>query len=308
LALNSHAQDSPGNVPSAATNSVGLRDDSQQANGPNAVVTIDPNQLMLLAVHQSVWGPAMTYKVHQQTQSFGQNVVVSGEYKTAGGGSGQFRYSARVSCGETITDLLQVSDGRLMYTQVGKDSHKRVDIDQIRNALGNAIHQAVHRPETSLYLAIGGQPELLRNLYHRYRWYKAVVKKINGVDVWQLVGKLRTNPPSIAGNTDLDTQSMAPLAPESNVPTEVILTLGRSASLPYFPYQVDYLRRVTHKDGTPSTLELVSRVSHSDPIPTTISDKDFLFKVQDSVEQIDNETPLYRPRSRSTELTPVSIK
>ncbi|MEQ1826016.1 MAG: hypothetical protein ABL921_08715 [Pirellula sp.] len=264
-----------------------------------SVVTIDPNQLLLHAIHQAVWGPAMTYKVHQQVHAYDQDVVVSGEYKTAGGGSGQFRYTARISSGETTVDTIQVSDGRLMYTQMGsKEPPKRVIIDQIRNDLGNAIHQAANQPEMSIYLAIGGQPELLRNLYHRYRWYKAMAKQVNGIDVWQLVGKLRTERPKIAGNTELDAMSMSPLPADSSVPTEVILTLGRSASLPYFPYQIDYLRRIHSKDGEPASLKLVSRLSHSDPVPTNVSEKDFFFKVLDSVDRIDNDTATYRPLSK----------
>lgn len=266
---------------------------------PNEVVTADPNQIVLNAIYQSVWSPAISYKVYQHTHAYDQDVFVSGEYKTAGSGSGQFRYTARISSGATIIDTIQVSDGRLMYTQVGtNEPPKRVEIDQIRNDLGNAIYQANTRPEIAIYLAIGGQPELLRSLYHRYRWYKAVAKKIDGIDVWQLVGTLRSEPPKIAGNAPLDIAAMNPVTPEMQVPTEVVLTLGRSSSLPYFPYQVEYLRTTKGPDGRTSNLERVSTLIHSEPTPTTVTEKDFLFKVQDSIARIDNETATYRPQSK----------
>lgn len=273
------------------------------------VVTTDPNQLVINAIHQSVWGPPISYKVHQSTHAYDQDVVVSGEYRSVGGGTGQFRYTARISSGETTIDTIQVSDGRLMYTQIGsKESPKRVIVDQVRQALGNAIHQASERPEISIYLAIGGQPELLRNLYHRYRWYKAVARKVNGIDVWQLVGKLRTEAPKLAGNAPLDNQAVSPPPANSSLPTEAILTLGRSASLPYFPYQIDYLRRIKGADGKPSSLELVSSIVHSEPSPATLSEKDFFFKDQDIVGSIDNDTATYLPTSPIAGQLPSSLK
>ena len=261
------------------------------------VVTIDPNLLVLKAIHQSVWGPPLGCKVYQRSHAFDQQVIVSGEYKSNGLGTGQFRYTARVSSGETTLDTVQVSDGRLMYTQVGLDEPpRRVNLDKVRQSIGNAIHQAGERPEVSVYLAVGGQPELLRNLYHRYFWYKAVTGQIRGVDVWQLVGRLRTEPPKLIGNSSLDAQNMVRPEPSSNLPTEVRLTLGRSASTAYFPYMVEYFRRIKRQDGQPDAIELLSVLEHSEfNTAVTIVDKDFVFKVQDTVDKIDDETAIYLP-------------
>ncbi len=261
------------------------------------VVTMDPNQLVLNAIHQSVWGPAFACKVYQSSHAFDQQVIVSGEYKTSGLGTGQFRYTARVSSGETTLDTVQVSDGRLMFTQVGLDeSPRRVNLDQVRQLLGNSIHQAGERPEVSIYLAVGGHPELLRCLYHRYFWYKAVTGQIRGVDVWQLVGRLRTEAPKLVGNAKLDQQTIGIPQTGSNLPTEVRLTLGRSASAAYFPFMVEYFRRTKRLDGRPDAIELLSVLEHTELTNSaTITDKDFVFKVQDSVGKIDDETELYKP-------------
>ena len=276
----------------------------QSSNSPTGsqptdatVVTMDPNQLVLNAIHQSVWGPAFACKVYQSSHAFNQQVIVSGEYKTSGLGTGQFRYTARVSSGETTLDTVQVSDGRLMFTQVGLDEPpRRVNLDQVRQLLGNAIHQAGGRPEVSIYLAVGGHPELLRCLYHRYFWYKAVTGQIRGVDVWQLVGRLRTEAPKLVGNTKLDQQTIGISQTGSNLPTEVRLTLGRSATAAYFPFLVEYFRRTKRLDGRPDAIELLSVLEHTELTNSaTITDKDFVFKVQDSVDQIDDETELYKP-------------
>jgi len=263
----------------------------------STVVTIDPNQLVLYAIHQSVWGPPLACKVYQRSRAFDQHVIVSGDYKASGLGTGQFRRNARVSSGETTLDEIQVSDGRVMFTQLGLDeSPKRVHLDQIRQAIGNAIHHAGERPEVNFYLAIGGHPELLRCLYHRYFWYKAITRTINGVDVWQLEGRLRTDPPKLLGNTRLDQSMIGPVPRDSNLPTEVRLTLGRSASAAYFPYMIEYFQRVKSKDGQTVTTELRSVLEHSELTTTvTIVDKDFVFREQDGVATPENETDLYMP-------------
>lgn len=276
---------------------------SQGLASPNAssvgssVVTIDPNQLVLNAIHHAVWCPQpIACKVHQKSFAYDQLVIVSGEYKASGAGTGQFRYTARVSSGETTLDTIQVSDGRLMHTQIGVDEPpKRVIIDQVRQSLGNAIHYADERPEVSLYLAIGGHAELLRNLYHRYIWYAAKAGTIDGVDVWQLVGRLRSEPPKFAGNAPVD-QGNLPVPPaESNVPSEVRLTLGRSAVLPYFPYCVEYFKRVPGDDGKTLVAKAVSKLVYSEPTATTVSEKDFVYRVPENVVKIDTATALYLP-------------
>ena len=111
------------------------------------VVTTDPNQLVLSAIHQAVWGPPIACKVYQSSHAYGQQVIVSGDYKASGGGTGQFRYTARVSSGETTIDTIQVSDGRLMYTQIGADeAPRRVIVEQVRQAMGNTLIHANQTP------------------------------------------------------------------------------------------------------------------------------------------------------------------
>ena len=263
------------------------------------VLTIDPNILVLRAIHQSVFGPPIACKVFQSSRAYNQQVVVSGEYKANGGGTGQFRYTARVSSGETTLDTIQVSDGRLMYTQVGvNEPPRKVYIEKVREAVGPALAYANDRPEVSMYLAIGGHPELLRNLYHRYLWNKGVEGKLGGVEVWQLVGRLRTEPPKIAGNARMDHEAVAAITPDTKLPEIVRLTLGRSAAMAYFPYMVEYYRRTPNPDDPPDTLEPVSTLWHTDATTSVnLSEKDFVYKVLDTVDRIDDETGLYKPQA-----------
>lgn len=301
----------PNNVPTtnAATASPPKQNSSINSN-ETSVVTTDPNQLVLNAVHQAVWGPPIACKVYQRSAAFDQQVIASGEYKSAGNGTGQFRYSTRISAGDTTFDMIQVSDGRLMYTQLGlNEPPRRVIIDQVRQAMGHAINQANERPEVNLYMSIGGHPELLRGLYHRYRWYSGTAGKLGGVDVWQLVGRLRTEPPKLMSNTILDHQNAQSAGLSSELPTEVRLTLGRSTSMAYFPYMVEYFQRKKNANGQPTSLELTSIIEHLEPnLTVNFSDREFEFRVPENVEKIEDETNLYLPREPVAGITSFPVR
>lgn len=271
------------------------------------VVTTDPNQLVLAAVRQSVWGPSVACKVQQTSKAHGQQVVLLGDFKSEAVGTGRFRrfrLGVRLAVGETSFDLIQVSDGRMMWTQVGSDSPpRRVILDQVLQGIPNALQYSDARPEVHLMMAIGGQAELLRALYHRYNWYRAVGGKLAGADVWQLVGRLRTEPTRIAGNTPLDDSNSVLGDNHPNLPTEARLTLSRSAKLPYFPYMIEYFDRGRDRNGQPDGFELVTRIEYTEPKSNvTFQDQDFQYRVSDTIDEIKDETQIYLPQSPITGL------
>lgn len=284
-----------------------LRADTKSATASGAasditVVTTDPNQLVLAAVRQAVWGPSVACKIQQTSKTHGQQVVLLGDFKSEAINAGRFRrfrHSVRVAVGETSFDLLQVSDGRMMWSQLGSDSPpRRVILDQVLQSIPNALQYTDSRPEVNLLMAIGGQAELLRSLYHRYNWYKAVGGKLGGNEVWQLVGRLRTEPTRIAGNTPLDDSNSVLGDSHPNLPAEARLTLSRSAKLPYFPYMIEYFERGKDRQGQPSGFELVTRIEYSDPQTNLLfQDSDFQYRVSDSIDEIKDETQIYLPRA-----------
>jgi hypothetical protein len=109
----------------AANKSSDLQSSAGTPPPTTQVVTIDPNLLVLNAIRQSVWGPPLACKVYQRSLAYDQQVITSGEYKASGLGTGQFRYNARVSSGETTLDRVEVSDGRLMFTQIASTRQSR---------------------------------------------------------------------------------------------------------------------------------------------------------------------------------------
>lgn len=265
-------------------------------------VTTDPNQLVLAAVRQAVWGPSIYCRVQQTTNVYGQRALLIGELKSEALSNSpmrRLRYTARVAVGETAFDMLQVSDGRMMWTKSSPNSPpKRIILDQVLQSIPSSMQYPDTRPEVHLLLAVGGQAELLRGLYHRYNWYKAVSGKIGGADVWQLVGRLRTEPTRIAGNAPIDNMNSDIGSPSPNLPTEARLTLSRSTKLPYFPFIVEYFQRAAKSSTSKSPFELMSRIEFKDPsTEIQFSEKDF-DRFNETVEEIKDETQDYLPTVR----------
>lgn len=279
--------------------SVGSTGGSSDAITP---VTTDPNQLVLAAVRQAVWGPSIYCRVQQTTNVYGQRALLIGELKSEALSNSpmrRLRYTARVAVGETAFDMLQVSDGRMMWTKSSPNSPpKRIILDQVLQSIPSSMQYPDTRPEVHLLLAVGGQAELLRGLYHRYNWYKAVSGKIGGADVWQLVGRLRTEPTRIAGNAPIDNMNSDIGSPSPNLPTEARLTLSRSTKLPYFPFIVEYFQRAAKSSTSKSPFELMSRIEFKDPsTEIQFSEKDF-DRFNETVEEIKDETQDYLPTVR----------
>ncbi len=286
----------------SSTNNVSVG--KQTVAGAAGREMIDPNLLVFYALKSSIAGNKIAYKVHQLTNAYNQQVILSGEYKSTGNWTGQFRYTARVSAGETTMDIIQISDGRLMYTQFGADSSpKLVNVEKVREQLIPRIYRPEENQDVYVLLAIGGQAELLRSLYQRYNWYRAEEGKIGGLDVWQLFGKLRTEPPKYVGTAEID-QQLLTLNPDlENLPSHVRLTLGRpvagqnETSIPYFPYQIEYFRLEKNQEGHVVRLAPLSKIEYLEPTRNfKESESEFIFRVAPTIERIDEETSRYLPR------------
>jgi hypothetical protein len=300
----SGSQVSGSQVSSNFTNSPSLG--KQNVAGPTGREMIDPNLLVFYALKSSIAGSKISYKVHQLTNAYNQQVILSGEYKSTGNWTGQFRYTARVSAGETTMDVIQISDGRLMYTQFGADSPpKLVNVEKVREQLIPRIYRPEDNQDVYVLLAIGGQAELMRSLYQRYNWYRAEEGKIGGLDVWQLFGKLRTEPPKYMGTAEIDQQLVAMNPETENLPSHVRLTLGRpvagqnETSIPYFPYQIEYFRLEKNKEGHVVRLAPLSKIEYLEPTRNfKESESDFIYRVEPTIERIDEETSRYVPRAQ----------
>ncbi len=269
-----------------------------------SAVINDPNALVLQAVEQSVWGSSLRCTVRQRTFLYDSEYLGVGRYYHAGQGTGQFRLDMQFADGDNISNMLQVSDGRLMWTiSRASEPLRKVHLDRLRQFFAH-LGRRSNRPDVSLYLAIGGQPESLRFLYHRYRWYKIYAGNIQDVPVWQLIGTLRTQLPNPATAAQVD---MAAFKQETEeyTPTDVRLTLIREGNLPLFPIQIEYFRRkdeTSSKQGKESGgLIPYSIIEYFDVVsPIEMTAELFQHHVPEDAERIEDETGLYLPPAALT--------
>lgn len=267
------------------------------ARGQSGAGGIDPNQLVLQAVERAVWGPSIHCRVSQTSSWDGYEVVSRGEYWHGGNGTGQTKFQMKLEAGDQKWDFLQVSDGRLVWTNLGGgEAPRRVYLDPIREALGGWVRKPGIQPEASLYLAIGGQAEAMRCLYQRYLWIKIFAGMDDKRrDVWQLVGKLRTIAPNPSADTYVDRLMLAP-TPPAEVPTDVRLTLARAENLALFPYRIEYYRVEKDREGSPGRWHRISLIEYDDVLTPVEFPSDFFnYQASDQADKIIDETKDYMP-------------
>ncbi len=186
--------------------------------------SIDPNQLVLQAVHRAVWGPSFSCRIRQESIASDHRLHAEGQYWQIGQGTGQLKMmlAFKPDNSDATTNWLQVSDGRLLWTSIGGgEPPRRVYLDRVRQSLGSMVRDPNRHPEAALYMAIGGHAEMLRCLYFRYRWNRIVAgTDEHGRNVWQLFGVLRTEMPRPNSVTKVDNLLVVP-TPVPEVPTDV---------------------------------------------------------------------------------------
>jgi hypothetical protein len=293
----------PAQSPSAFSPDATANVSNEQSPTPPS---IDPNALVLQALEQSVWGPSFSCQIRQRTKLYDHEMVGVGQYWHAGEGTGKLETYVRFAVADSFSNLIQVSDGRLMWTSTrANEPLRKVHLDRVRQAFPN-MGRGSNRPDVAMYLAIGGQPEMLRMLYLRYRWYKAYAGTYRTVPVWQLIGTLRTQPPSITSAAPIDGHALR-TDPPKEIPTDVRLTLGREGEFISFPFQIEYFVQKPDEENRErlvpfSTVEYYDYATHID------TSKLFRYEVQKDVDQIEDETALYLPPTQITRAKDRSVR
>ena len=254
---------------------------------------VDPNQLVLKAAHRAVFGASLRCRVQQKTTMFDQQMIGIGQYAHRGAGEGAVKLAMRFSSGRGQASYVQVSDGRVLWS-IADDGlpPKRVYLDKVRQALGPLAPKDASGRVT-LYLAIGGQAELFRSLYGRYRWFKIYAAELEGEPVWQLVGTLRSSPPEPSAAAIFDGQ-LYNAAPSPSLPSDVRLTMLRGGQRDLVPLRVEYFGRRIDESGQLEGFRSVSTLEYSDiSVGMHIDDAEFAFS--DESASSDDETALYLP-------------
>ena len=213
----------------------------------------------------------------------------------AGQGSGQLKMHVRLATEKRINTLLQVSDGRVMYStqHIGNTVQRsRVDLYRIREYLGPISTASLEDPIIAMYLAVGGQAELLRNLSQQYRWTHVQAGQLGDVEVWLLSGELATEPPAIRASAEVDQLLFGPH--NSNLlPTKVRIALGKGDPFPLWLYQIEQAREECLV-GIKSNTRLSMLLEFTEPSePQNVTPE--MFQSEASEETIVEETRRYLP-------------
>jgi hypothetical protein len=84
--------------------------------------------------------------------------------------------------------------------------------------------------------------------------------------------------------------------PSPHMPSEARLTLNRSAKFPYFPMLIEYFQKARDDSTGASRFELMTRIEFKDPTTEVrFDDKEFMFRINDNIEEIKDETQDYLP-------------
>lgn len=272
----------------------------QERPGPSPIpATPSAHETGSLLIHnalrQAVWGPARSCKIRQRTTLLDKQLISYGSYMHAGQGSGQLKMHVRLATEKRINTLLQVSDGRVMYStqHIGNTLQRsRVDLNRIREYLGPISTASLEDPVIAMYLAVGGQAELLRNLSQQYRWTHVQAAELGNVDVWLLSGELATEPPAIRAAAEVDQLLFQP-NDSKLLPTKVRVALGKGEPFPLWLYQVEQAREECLV-GIKSNTRLSMLLEFTEPRALTNVTPE-MFQSDASEETIVEETRRYLP-------------
>ena len=274
---------------------VGQEAASTSVRTPQEIAT----QILHLALHESVWGPAAFCSVRQSIELDQQRVSGFGKFVRAGEGSGKLKLSVQMPAGDVMNTVLQVSDGQRLHTVEdigGKRRRSIVDLDKIRRRL-IINNQSLHDPRIAMYLAIGGQAESLRRLSQRYEFFHIRSGTVGETPVWILTGRLAKTPPLIRAEALSDATLFSPNQ-SALLPTEVQVSIGKAeegGSFPYWLYAVRQERSPEAVSDSNHRSRMLLVTEWSDPKPLVeIPERDFFYLASNN-DPIEDETKAYLP-------------
>ncbi|MBX3423579.1 MAG: hypothetical protein KF752_18640 [Pirellulaceae bacterium] len=171
---------------------------------------------------------------------YSKSRVGFGKFVRVGQGSGKLRLSLQVPAGDQMSSLIQISDGELLSTivSIGKHSMRsQVDLGKVRERL-SITSQSLHNPTVAMYLAIGGQAELLRRLIQQYQWLDISEGQLGQQKVWWLKGQRTEEPLDDGSQAQVDLRLHD--ASAEMLPTQASVAIGHTESaMPFWLYQVE---------------------------------------------------------------------
>ncbi|MEM8680020.1 MAG: hypothetical protein AAGF97_11760 [Planctomycetota bacterium] len=178
---------------------------------------------------------SLTAKIRQRVSVEGESLVGSGAYQQATYGDDcLFRLDLTIALGDQFATLIQVGDGRFVWTyRVTPDPTQpvagvetidlpmrsemtRVDLNEVRRQKG-----------ATEILAFGGLPHTLRQITRNYTMESATKTQLQGLPVWSLQGKRKPQPED--PEEELSSADKYP----DRLPEWIVLLVGQDDLLPY---------------------------------------------------------------------------
>ena len=215
---------------------VAVAQDDPFQDQPNRLAPIPPalqptSALLWRSAQQLRSYESVTARVRQQIRMFEQNLVAVGSYEQVNVAPDYlFRLQLAVSVGQGQNTILQVSDGRFLWTNrtspAGQTSIQRVDLNAARRA-SVEIGQSTDVAASSSVL--GGLPQLMESLAANYTFSQPRAAQLHSVPVWMVSGQL-----SERAARQFRDESASLL---KHLPSLVTVALGRED---LFPFRIEY--------------------------------------------------------------------
>jgi hypothetical protein len=203
-------------------------------------------QELLAQAAQRLYGqPALSAKIRQRVQMFGQELVGSGAYMQFGDSPDKMlRLELKLQLAGQVSSLQQVCNGEQLWTRrevFDARTLSFVDLQRVRREL--AAQKESRPPDYAAdWMILGGLPALLHGLEESFQFGPAQPARFNQTAAWVIEGTWK---PEQLAKFDGEVGAGQGSLPRE-VPEQVQLVLGAED---LFPYQIEFRRRSTGKAG-----------------------------------------------------------
>ena len=217
---------------------------------------VDASLLLQHAIAQLAGYSTISANVRQRINLYGRGLVGSGTYRQLNTETDMlFRTELKVPVRETLTSLLQVCDGRFLWTYrllPTEDAQQGPEATLTRVDLGVARQQYVSSGgnDPVPYFALGGLPGLLDQTSRLFDFSSSDRSFLYGVPVWILTGTWKPQVSEAFTNLEGSSDTVKendPTTRRRHLPDSVTLALGVDD---LFPYRIEYRRRRTNPEGS----------------------------------------------------------
>lgn len=210
--------------------------------------TQDGNVLIAQAAHEMRNVSSLEAKVRVQSFLYGQELSGAGVYyQLVKPPETLFKLELKLQVANQVSSLLNVSDGRFIWTRRDLPNSKtlsRIDQRRINESLARASKQAPISTSEPMFM-LAGLGRMLESLCGHFTFDAPTQESISGVRVWVLSGQWR--PEVLASlwpeQAKAAGDGSAPLADAPpQMPTHVRLVLAADPAQKLVPYRIEYQR------------------------------------------------------------------